>query len=249
MRAAAVLLVLALAFPRLQSFALNQHRFNPASFQKKCLLHPLHPLPPHPLHPLPLHPLHPRGSVRRPRRARSELWSGPDDDTELQGWARTGAKWVLSYADLSPYTEKDLVGALFLLTNACYLWAGVVLQGQGQGQGGQVGAQLGWVVEVAGVVSTYYHWCQLHYGPNRSEVVVALCIDYGVALCSIALYLQSLYVLIDATAAVPWDSVLLSCSGLLALGLSWVYEFSLPYIIFHGAWHVLSALGAAQLLS
>jgi hypothetical protein len=35
--------------------------------------------------------------------------------------------WIFSYANLYPYSDKDLIGQLFILTNIGYLYAGLVL--------------------------------------------------------------------------------------------------------------------------
>lgn len=35
--------------------------------------------------------------------------------------------WLFSYANLYPYSDKDLIGQLFILTNIGYLYAGLVL--------------------------------------------------------------------------------------------------------------------------
>ena len=35
--------------------------------------------------------------------------------------------WIFSYANLNPYSDKDLIGQLFILTNIGYLYAGLVL--------------------------------------------------------------------------------------------------------------------------
>ena len=45
------------------------------------------------------------------------------------------------------------------------------------------------------------------------------------------------------------SSLLLGIIGVSFLLLSWKYEVGLSYIIFHGAWHVFSALSASEAIS
>lgn len=61
---------------------------------------------------------------------------------------------LFTYADLRPYNERTIEGAAFLLTNVPYLLIGLlqVLSGT---------SVLGAGVEAAGLMSCWYHWCQV----------------------------------------------------------------------------------------
>lgn len=155
---------------------------------------------------------------------------------------RTGG-WGLGYADTRPYDDKTYVGLLFLATNLCYLWAGIYLYANNN-------YLLSAAIEVAGFVSLYYHWSQIHFGPNRDEVRYSLLIDYLAAFAAINFTFIDLVLLLFqvsniSTCDFPLQSVALGVTGVICLLGSWTFEFGLPYITLHGLWHVFSSLGAA----
>lgn len=172
--------------------------------------------------------------------------------------------FLLRYADLRPYDETSLVGLLFLATNIVYAFVGAVLLfGDGASMQRQV---FGVVMEIAGVVSLYYHWAQLKFGgSSKKEVLAALVLDYGVATLCIACFIKDVVLqLMDDlptitmcaidTAALQQLIELSSCRSaavgalaMLSLFGSWKFEYGLPYMVFHGLWHVLSALAASLL--
>jgi hypothetical protein len=155
---------------------------------------------------------------------------------------RTGG-WGLGYADTAPFSDKTLVGILFLATNICYFWAGTNLFANNN-------YLLSATIEVAGFVSLYYHWSQIHFGPNRDEVRYALLIDYITAFAAINFTFLDLLLLLfqvstNSACDFPLPSVALGIAGVACLLGSWAFEFGLPYIVLHGLWHVFSSLGAA----
>jgi hypothetical protein len=68
---------------------------------------------------------------------------------------RTG-KWTLSYADIGPYTDKNIVGLLFLFTNLLYFAVGVNLYATEN-------YLMSVTIEIAGLASFYYHWYMYIY--------------------------------------------------------------------------------------
>ncbi len=140
--------------------------------------------------------------------------------------------WALSYADLSPATPKTPAGISFLLTNVAYAFAGIVLISKGD-------FFYGGLVEIAGVVSFWYHFSQLEFGKDRSEVRLALLTDYFTA--GSALITGGIYMVQLGIASVPVDVLITGATSVVALSLCWVWEFGYPYIILHSIWHLLSA--------
>lgn len=141
--------------------------------------------------------------------------------------------WALSYADLSPTTPKTPVGVAFLATNACYAFAGLALGIRGD-------FLLGGLTEVAGAVSFWYHYSQLEFGKDRSEVRLALLVDYftaGSALITGGAYMSQIGI-----TAVPIEALEVGGLSIVCLGLCWVWEFGYPYLFWHSLWHILSAL-------
>lgn len=141
-------------------------------------------------------------------------------------------EWALSYADLSPATPKTPVGISFLLTNVCYAIAGIRLITQGD-------LFYGALVEIAGIVSFWYHFSQLEYGKERSEVRLALLTDYFTA--GSALITGGFYIAQIGITSVPLDALVVGAGAIVALALCWVWEFGYPYILLHSIWHILSA--------
>lgn len=154
-------------------------------------------------------------------------------------------RWLLKYADLRPYSDKNALGILFLLTNVFYEYVGQFIFISAKDNPDQ------WLysgtLQVAGLVSSYYHWAQLHYGPDRDIVYKALLVDYVVASFTIMLFSFRLIQLYASTGVLPVISLALGSLAVISLLLSWKYEFQLPYIVFHGLWHVLSAFSVKQL--
>jgi hypothetical protein len=141
--------------------------------------------------------------------------------------------WALSYADLSPTTPKTPVGVAFLATNACYAFAGLALGIRGD-------FVLGGLTEIAGAVSFWYHYSQLEFGKDRSEVRLALLVDYftaGSALITGGAYMSQIGI-----TAVPIEALAVGGLSIVCLGLCWVWEFGYPYLFWHSLWHILSAL-------
>ena len=140
--------------------------------------------------------------------------------------------WALSYADLSPATPKTPAGISFLLTNVCYALVGISIFSKGD-------LFYGSLVEIAGVVSFWYHYSQLEYGQNRSEVRLALLTDYftaGAALITGGVYMVQLGLM-----GIPMDTLIVATGSIVALSLCWVWEFGYPYLVLHSIWHILSS--------
>ena len=156
--------------------------------------------------------------------------------------------FAFRYADTSPYNETTMIGILFLLTNGLYFLAGNSLREDGE----YVQSVL---LDTAGVVSTWYHWSQLHFGPNRDEVRVALLADYFFAFLAIngtvieiVIWGNRLYGLAGShPEGVSFACIVYGVLGVSSLLGSWVYDRGLPYIALHGTWHVFSALCAAEI--
>lgn len=140
--------------------------------------------------------------------------------------------WGLSYADLHPATPRTTVGQAFLATNFFYAAAGLWLGLNGDWF-------YGGLTELAGIVSFVYHYTQLEFGKNRSEVRLALLIDYFCA--GSALITGGVYMLQAGITAVPVAALVSAALAAICLSLCWVWEFGYPYIFWHSLWHILSA--------
>jgi hypothetical protein len=145
--------------------------------------------------------------------------------------AATGG-WGLSYADLHPATPRTNVGRAFLATNFFYAAAGLWLMTSGDWLYGAL-------TEVAGVVSFVYHYTQLEFGRDRSEVRLALLIDYACA--GAALITGGAYMVQAGMTHLPPEAYLSAAGAVLCLSLCWVWEFGYPFIFWHSLWHLLSA--------
>eukprot|EP00554_Chaetoceros_debilis_P003093 CAMPEP_0194085752 /NCGR_PEP_ID=MMETSP0149-20130528/18637_1 /TAXON_ID=122233 /ORGANISM="Chaetoceros debilis, Strain MM31A-1" /LENGTH=259 /DNA_ID=CAMNT_0038768705 /DNA_START=91 /DNA_END=870 /DNA_ORIENTATION=- len=141
-------------------------------------------------------------------------------------------EWALSYADLSPETPQTMAGRAFLATNAFYAAAGIILAMNGDWF-------FGGLTELAGVVSFWYHYSQLEFGQDRTEVRLALLVDYFTA--GAALITGGFYMIDLGISVVPFDALVSGGAGILALSLCWVWEFGYPYLLLHSIWHILSA--------
>ena len=71
--------------------------------------------------------------------------------------------WAFKYGDTRPFTEKSVVGRLFLATNVCYFLSSANLYQADN----SVASIYGIIVDLAGLFSSIYHYTQLRYGPNR----------------------------------------------------------------------------------
>ena len=158
------------------------------------------------------------------------------------------AGFAFRYADTSPYNETTMIGILFLLTNGLYFLAGNSLRDNGE-------IVQSVLLDSAGIVSTWYHWSQLHFGPNRDEVRVALLADYFFAFLAIngtvieiVIWGNRLFGLAGShPEGVSFACIVYGVVGVSSLLGSWVYDRGLPYIALHGTWHVFSALCAAEI--
>ena len=141
-------------------------------------------------------------------------------------------EWALSYADLTPATPTTPAGIAFLATNAFYAIAGLGLAIRGD-------FFFGALTEIAGIVSFWYHYSQLKFGQDRSEVRLALLVDYFTAGC--ALITGGFYMAQMGVEAIPFDALCLGAVSIGCLSLSWVWEFGYSYLVWHSLWHITSA--------
>eukprot|EP00536_Pseudo-nitzschia_multiseries_P015119 jgi/Psemu1/311741/fgenesh1_kg.823_\ len=145
--------------------------------------------------------------------------------------------WALSYADLTPNSEKTPVGQIFLATNVSYAIVGLFLCLRGD-------VLLGFLTDICSVASFVYHYTQLQqpYGRTQdSTVKLALLVDYFFAVTAILVGLA--YLVIDQTLP-PVEGIVSSIIGIACLLSCWIYEYGTPYIILHGMWHIFSAATA-----
>ena len=179
----------------------------------------------------------------KPQASESQLL---EKDYEELGWLGPIGKrlnmlsngWALSYANTFPFTEKHPFGFAFLATNIIYAVVGYAMFVHGN-----TGKSL--ILDAAGVASIAYHWRQIHLGPNRNEVRYALMIDYFTAVMAIG------SVIFDICSGAVSGNLSLKalCLGVVAfLNLfgSWYYANGMPYLFFHGLWHVFSGWCAAE---
>jgi hypothetical protein len=159
----------------------------------------------------------------------------------------TNAKWALTYADLTPYSEKDIIGFLFLSTNVLYFIAGLQLYFDstrllafGENTSGEFVAFFSVIIDIAGLLSSSYHYYQLNCGPNNSRVIKALLLDYAVAFLAVMIFVVDLF-LCHSALEYP-IALLLAVSSITCLLASWKFEYGIPYMLLHGMWHILSAV-------
>jgi len=141
--------------------------------------------------------------------------------------------WGMTYADLTPETHETPSGIVFLATNLAYSLVGVLLSLHGE-------SLLGFLTECASVASFVYHFTQLKLGPDQPAVRLALLVDYIIA--GAALLTGAIYVAFSPY-DIPMEGLVVCALGVAFLGASWVWEEGMPYIIFHGMWHLFSAYG------
>jgi len=142
--------------------------------------------------------------------------------------------WALSYADLSPENENTLAGKMFLATNLGYALLGIYLAYKGD-------FLFGGLTELAGIVSYWYHYSQLRYPGDKPEVRLALLIDYftaGASLITATAYLVQAGIALES---IPTNIIVAAGSAIFSLGLGWIWEYGLPYLITHSLWHILGA--------
>ena len=169
--------------------------------------------------------------------------------TTISDYIAERKEWVLSYADLSPYTEKDIIGTLFLSTNLLYFVASTILYFESTaGQSSSLfSSYFSVLLDLAGLFSSAYHYSQLAYGPKDVRVVNILLADYVIAILSIFSFSYDLFIN-HITFEHP-ESIALTLASVLCLFSSWAYEYGVPYMLFHGSWHILSALAVINLHS
>lgn len=180
-----------------------------------------------------------------------------DSPSILKGFLRyfeTNAKWALTYADLSPYSEKDIIGFLFLSTNLFYFIAGLQLYFDstrlfvfGENSGGEFMAFFSVIIDIAGLLSSSYHYYQLKCGPSSSKVIKSLLLDYAVAFLAVMIFVVDLFFYHNALENPV--ALLLAISSIMCLLASWKYEYGVPYMLLHGMWHILSAFAVINLHS
>jgi hypothetical protein len=100
----------------------------------------------------------------------------------------------------------------------------------------------GTLTELAGLVSFAYHYAQLELGAGRGEVRLALLIDYLTA--GSALIVGGIYMVQSGLESLPISVLFSGLGAIVCLSLCWVWEYGLPYILWHSLWHVLSAYTA-----
>jgi len=144
--------------------------------------------------------------------------------------------WGLTYANIT-VNETHPFGFFFLSTNAAYeLVSSTIPSNLDNGY-------YSITIQIAGLVSIWYHWAQLHYGASRKEVVEALLVDYCTAFLAMTSTIAYLFLFHDNFENLIY-SALYGILGIIFLTLSWVYEFGNFYMLFHGLWHIFSALSA-----
>jgi hypothetical protein len=125
--------------------------------------------------------------------------------------------WALSYADLTPNSERTLLGQIFLATNIAYTIVGLYLSLQGE-------VLLGTFTEICSIASFCYHYAQLQqpYGRTQDSTVrLALLLDYVLAITSILIGL--FYLIFDHAVPSP-EGIAIAILGILCLLSCWVWE-------------------------
>lgn len=147
------------------------------------------------------------------------------------------ASYVLSYSDLSPFSEHTLEGRLFLATNLALYGAGAVIAPSSPA--------LGALCEMAGTCSIGYHWAQLRVGgTSHPTVQTALVLDYlfavPTAICGTAYVVGAL----SAGGDVPLAAGACGLASVACffVGCLPVCHEPRRYMLVHGMWHILGGL-------
>ena len=141
--------------------------------------------------------------------------------------------WGMTYADLTPETHETPTGIVFLTTNLAYSVVGALLALHGD-------SLLGLLTECASVASFGYHFTQLKLGPDQAAVRLALLVDYIFAAAALS---TGLFYVAMSPLDIPMEGLLACALAVACLGASWIWERGMPYITFHGMWHLLGAYG------
>lgn len=145
--------------------------------------------------------------------------------------------FAFHYADLTPESPKTPLGISFLATNACFIVAGFFTWTL------QQDVWLASLTELAGIMSYWYHYCQLEFGKTKPrEVRLALLMDYVVACTTILTGLVYLAQALGFEHANVSEQVLIfGALSIICLTLSWAREFGYWYLFWHSMWHITSA--------
>lgn len=146
------------------------------------------------------------------------------------------------FADLTPYTEKDSVGLLFLISNLPYFAASSCLFKHNL-------QLMGIIIGSAGFASLLYHFVQLQHGNREvssSIVKKFLYTDYILAISAIGIYCYEIFSRVDSHRYQITDFMATFSVAILSLYVllvSWSEQNNkgLRYIFFHSMWHILSA--------
>jgi len=157
----------------------------------------------------------------------------------------TVVSWAFNISDTRPFSPREPIGAIFLATNMGYFVSSAYFFQTAS----TPGFYFSGLIDLAGVVSFFYHYTQLQLGPWRSEVKLALLLDYVVAITSVisvlailSSFVKSGYIseshVIEATAC--------GSLSLVFLFASW-FQQSLNYLVLHGLWHLISSIAVYKL--
>jgi len=147
--------------------------------------------------------------------------------------------FAFHYADLTPETPTTPLGITFLATNFCFIVGGFFTWTQ------QQDVWLASLTELAGIMSYWYHYCQLEFGKTKPrEVRLALLLDYIVACTTILtglVYLGQLVGFEQVSDAISNQVLIFGTLSIVCLTLSWAREFGYWYLFWHSMWHISSA--------
>lgn len=144
--------------------------------------------------------------------------------------------WLLEYADLRPHDPTSIIGKSFLATNVLYVAAGTINIFRED-------YLFGLIILTAGILSSVYHYLQLHLGPKQLEVEKILVCDNIVALLAVITTVSKLILYAHSSQLIPWEPLSIGLLSLVFFGAGcWKYNFGMPYIVVHSLWHILSGL-------
>ena len=169
----------------------------------------------------------------------------------VDSFLESETRGLFSYADLSDISnnedgrgerERTCLGILFLISNVPYIIVGQMIVNSGNSIEGVL-------LDVAGIVSTLYHYCQLSYGPNRIEVRRSLLLDYLTASNACLIFIiDALDVAFTFRDPVNIEGSLPFLTGAMALLALWrssiVDSDGRKYVFWHSLWHVIGAYTA-----